>query len=245
MSLASTWSLLGNYAALLKDTTFWTALRNTAVFSVMDVPGNVILALLIALLLNRAFRGRELALSLFYMPKLLSISVLAFIWLWLYEPQWGLLNYYFSRIGIAPISWLKEPRIALPAIVVASIWWTVGNNVLLFLAGMRQISEDVYEAAEIDGATGAKAFFSITLPLLRPTSLFIVVMQVIASFQIFGQVYIMTGGGPAGSTRVLVQYIYEAGFRYFEMGYAAALSYVLFFIVMVFTALQFIVMKER
>jgi len=236
---------IANYTKLLTDETFWISLKNTLFYTTIAVPGNVILALVLAVLLNRKFRGRETSLSFFFLPRLLSVSVLAFIWLWLYEPEWGLLNIYLKKIGIPQVNWLLEPKIALPAIGVASIWWTVGYNMILFLAGMQQIPDNLYEAAWIDGATKTKAFFAITLPLLRPTALFVVVMQIIASFQIFGQVYIMTGGGPAGATRVLVQYIYESAFRFFEMGYAAALSFILFFIIMIFVTIQFLVLKEK
>lgn len=234
-----------NYLRLLEDPTFWISVRNTARFALMAVPSNVILGLLLATLLFRSFRGRELSLTCFFVPRVLSISVLAFIWMWLYEPQWGLLNYYLGRLGISPVNWLRDTAIAMPAIVVASLWWTVGHNMILFLAGMQQIPSELYEAAKVDGASSVRSFFSITLPLLRPTMLFVLVTQVIASFQIFGQVYIMTGGGPAGSTRVLVQYIYETAFSYFELGYAAALSYILFLLIIVFSILQFVFLRER
>ena len=236
---------LKNYAQMLTDQRFWTALKNTASFTLMDVPTNVVLAILLATLLNRHFRGKEISLSMVFFPRLLSISVIAFIWLWLYEPEWGLLNHYLSFLGVGPINWLRDPSVALRAVVVATVWWTVGNNVVLFMAGMQQIPTEVYEAAELDGSVGLHRFFRITLPLLRPTAQFVVIMQIIASFQIFGQVNIMTGGGPAGATRVLVQYIYETGFSYFEMGYAAALSYILFLLIMVVSVIQLVWLRER
>lgn len=233
----SGWS---NYRTLISDKTFWLSLKNTLYFTGVSSIFLIVIGLAIAVALNVKFRGREFFRALFFSPYVLSISVVAIIWLWLFQPQFGLINYYLARIfHIAPPAWLADERFAMNSIIVATIWWTVGFNIVLFLAGLQEIPEVLYEAASIDGANSWQSFWYITLPSLQRTILLVAVLQVIASFQIFGQVYIMTEGGPYGSTRVMVQYIYENAFRYFRMGYAAAMAFILFLTMAFFSFLQF------
>jgi len=148
-------------------------------------------------------------------------------------------------MGFPPVGWLSDPRLALPSIVVATLWWTAGFNMILFSAGMKQIPEEVYESARMDGAGNFTILTRITIPLLRETGVLVLVLQIIASFKVFGQSYVMTGGGPYGTTRVLVQYMYETGFNYFKLGYASAMSVVLFLVVLAVSAIQFAIFKEK
>lgn len=230
----------GNYRALACDSKFWLSLKNTLYFTGVSSTFLVVIGCAMAVALNVKFRGQQFFRALFFSTYVLSISVVATIWLWLYQPQFGLINYYLTRIfHIAPPSWLANTHLAMNSIIIVTIWWTVGFNIILFLAGLQEIPQELYEAASIDGAGGWQNFWYITLPSLRYIILLVTVLQLIASFQIFGQVYIMTGGGPYGSTRVLVQYIYENAFKYFKMGYAAAMAFVLFLIMAFFSSLQF------
>jgi multiple sugar transport system permease protein len=230
---------LSNYARMLRDNTFWKSLVNTLYFVVLSTPLLVVLGLVFAILLNRPMRGRTLFRSAIFLPYILSISVVGMLWLWLLQPRHGLLSYHLRGIPfLSEINWLGDPRIAMPSIALTTVWWTVGFNMVLFLAGLQDIPAELQDAARIDGAGRFQEFWYITLPLLKRITLFVVAMQVIRSFQIFGQVYIMTGGGPYGATRVLVQYIYESGFKYWKMGYASAMAYVLLAFIMVFTLLQ-------
>lgn len=229
---------LDNYSSLIRDKDFWSSMWHTLYFVLLSTMPLVVIGLLVALGLNMPFRWKALARGMFFFPYLLTVSVVGTIWRWLLQDQYGIVNYYMENLGLPRLHWLGDARWAMPSIAISTIWWTVGFNIVVFLAALQDIPEHLYEAARIDGATPRQSFWYITLPLLSPTTLFVVIMQVIASFQIFGQVYVMTGGGPYGSTRVLVQYIYEQGFRYFKMGYASALAYILFAVMFVFTMLQ-------
>lgn len=227
-----------NYVSLWQDDTFWSSLWHTIYFVILTTPPLVVLGLLLAVGLNIPFKGKALTRGMIFFPYLLTVSITGAIWRWMLQRNYGLVNYYLGRLGFAPLGWLTEASTAMPAVAIATIWWTVGFNVIVFLAALQDIPEQLYEAAKIDGAGGIKSFFKITLPLLKPTMFFVVIMQIIASFQVFGQVFVMTGGGPYGTTRTLVQYLYEQGFRYFRMGYASAMAYVLFLIMLILTLVQ-------
>ena len=242
------WQILGvdrpfvgtaNYQAMVRDPVFWKSLWNTLYFTLLSTPLLVALGLAFALLLNQKVRGQGFFRAAIFAPYVLSISVVALLWLWILQPRYGLLSYYFDLLGLPTVNWLSNPSYAMPAIVLTTVWWTVGFNMVIYLAGLQEIPTDVMEAASIDGATPWQKFWHVTLPMLRRITLFVTVIQVIKSFQIFGQVYIMTQGGPFGATRVLVQYIYENGFRYWRMGYASAMAYALLAIILLFTAVQF------
>jgi len=221
------------------DAVFWTSLGNTVEFVLISTPLIVVIGLAMALALNGSGRSLGLYRTAFFASYVFSVSVLTLIWGYLLQPQRGILAAFLSSLGVEPIPWLTNPSLAMPAIVMATLWWTVGFNMVLFLAGLQDIDPTLYEAAEIDGAGRLMQFRHITLPGLQRTTLMVIVLQIIASFQIFGQVYIMTRGGPGGSTRVLIQHIYESGFRDFELGYASAMSLFLFVIMFVVSFFQF------
>jgi len=221
------------------DSQFWLAFGNTIAFVLMSTPLIVGVGLGLALALNRAGRWVGLLRTLFFAPYVLSVAVLTLIWAFLLNPQLGLIGALTTWLGQEPISWLTSTSLAMPAIVVTTLWWTVGFNVVLFLAGLQDIDQSLYDAAATDGAGSLSRFWNITMPGLARTTLLVLVLQVIASFQIFGQVFIMTRGGPNGATRVSIQHIYEAGFRDFELGYASAMSVFLFLVMIAISALQF------
>lgn len=221
------------------DAQFWNSLGNTIEFVLLSTPLIVIGGLLMALSLNNSRRVTGVFRTIFFAPYVFSVAGLTLIWGFLLNPQSGILAAFLEFLRIEPIPWLTDPDLALPAIVVATLWWTVGFNMVLFLAGLQDIDPTLYEAADIDGASGWDKFRSITVPGLRRTILLVVVLQIIASFQIFGQVFIMTRGGPGGATRVLIQHIYESGFRDFSLGYASALSLFLFVVMLIVSYFQF------
>jgi multiple sugar transport system permease protein len=225
--------------ARLSDAVFWTSFGNTLKFVALSTPLIVGVGLLLALFLNRSDRSAGFFRTLFFAPYVFSVSVLTLIWGFLLNPQSGILAAFLSYFGIEPIPWLTDPQLAMPAIVVTTLWWTMGFNMVLFLAGLQDIDPSLYEAATLDGAGTWAQFRHITIPGLERTILLVAILQVIASFQIFGQVYIMTRGGPGGTTRVLIQYIYESGFRDFQLGYAAAMSLFLFVVMLLVSYFQF------
>lgn len=229
---------LENFSKMFNDPTFWSSLWHTIYFVILTVPILVILGFLMALLLNSNIYMKRLFRMLFFFPYILSITIVCSIWVFLYQPNFGIIEKIFEIIGINYTGWLLNPKTAMPAIALTTIWWTLGFNVILYLAGLQEISESVYEAATIDGANPLQKTIFITIPLLKRTHALVLVLQTMASLQIFGQVYIMTGGGPQGSTRVLIQYIYDQGFRYFRMGYAQAMALFFFAIMFVIAFIQ-------
>ncbi len=227
------------------DAVFWASLGNTIEFVLISTPLIVAVGLAMAMALNGSGRALGLYRTAFFASYVFSVSVLTLIWGYVLQPQRGILAAFLSKFGVEPIPWLTDPQLAMPAIVIATLWWTVGFNMVLFLAGLQDIDPTLYEAAEIDGAGRLMQFRHITLPGLQRTTLMVVVLQIIASFQIFGQVYIMTRGGPGGSTRVLIQHIYESGFRDFRLGYASAMSLFLFVLMFVVSFFQFRLSPEE
>jgi multiple sugar transport system permease protein len=226
------------------DSQFWASFGNTLLFTVMSTPLIVGLGLALALGLNSKGRLVGVLRTLFFAPYVLSVAVLTLIWAFLLSPELGLIGAGFEAVGLEPINWLNSTTWAMPAIVATTAWWTVGFNVVLFLAGLQDIDTTQYEAASVDGASTWEKFRYITLPGLRRTMFLVIVLQVIASFQIFGQVFIMTRGGPNGATRVAIQHIFESGFRDFELGYASAMSVFLFIVMVAVSAVQFRFMGE-
>lgn len=237
---------LDNYIGLItRDTLFWTALRNTALFAALNSPLSVLIPLGLALLVNNPLPGRGIFRSIFSTPLMISVASVSVLWVWFYNPAIGLINHYLGFAGITGHNWLQESGWSLVAIVITTVWWQSGFNMILFLAGLQDIPDHLYDAGKIDGADRWALFRYITLPGLRPTILFVGVTTIIGSFRVFGQVFFMTGGGPFDSTRTVVQHIYESGFRYFRMGSAAAVAWALFVIVVVFTLIQFRLMREQ
>jgi multiple sugar transport system permease protein len=229
---------LGNYAAILGNPEFWSVLKNTAVYTVGTVPLNMAISLGIAFFLNKKLAGKKFLRTAFFAPVVMSSVAAAVIWRWVYEPSFGLLNYCLSWFGIPAVNWLNNPTSAMFALIVMGVWKTFGFNMVLFSAGLQGIPDHYYEAAQIDGAGRWKQFWNITIPLLSPTTFFVLVMSVIGSFQVFDTVYVLTSGGPLGSTKVLVFYLYEQAFKFFDMGYASAVAYLLFAVVFILTMLQ-------
>jgi multiple sugar transport system permease protein len=230
---------LENYLRLLQDTRFHRAVANTLIFMV-GVPLNLSFALAVALLLNTKVRGQAIYRTLFYLPVVTPLVVSAIIWKWVYQGDYGLLNYYLLKFGLIEqkIFWLADPNLALPALIIMGIWTGTGAPMVIYLAGLQSIPEEMYDAARVDGANAWQRLLYITIPLLKPTTFFLVVTAVIATFQIFTEVYIMTNGGPLNRTTTIGYYLYTNAFRELDMGYATAMAFVLFGMIFVFTLLQ-------
>jgi multiple sugar transport system permease protein len=229
---------LDNYLSILTNEEFWSVLKNTAFYTLGTVPLNMVVSLAAAYVLNKKIIGRRFLRTAFFIPVIMSPVAAAVIWRWVYEPNFGMLNYVLGIFGVPSINWLNDPTAAMFALIVMGVWKSFGVNLVLFSAGLQGIPEQYYEAAQIDGAGKWRQFWNVTLPLLSPTTFFILVMSVIGSFQVFDTVYVLTSGGPLGSTKVLVFYLYEHAFKYFEMGYASAVAYLLFALVFALTLLQ-------
>jgi multiple sugar transport system permease protein len=239
------WIGLRNYIELFKDETFLKSLWNTIYFTIGTVPVGIIISLLLAVALNQHIKGTRIFRAAFFLPVIASWIAASLVWMWMYNPEFGLLNYILGLIGIKGPGWLTSLKWAMPSIIITSIWKGVGFNMLLFLAGLQGIPQIYYEAADIDGASWYRKFFHITIPLLSNTTLFVIIIAVINSFQAFDLIYMMTYGGPARTTSVLVFYLYQNAFRYFRMGYASAIAYVLFFLILIFAVVQFLLQKRR
>ncbi|MCC6729533.1 MAG: sugar ABC transporter permease [Chthonomonadales bacterium] len=236
---------LANYRALLADDLFGIAMLNTAYFALLTViPGNA-LSLLLAMGLNARIRGETALKTAFYLPVVLSVAVVAIIWRWAYSTEFGWINHYLRLLGLPPAAWLNSPKLAMPSLALMSIWWGAGGQMLIYLAGLRGIPEELYEAAMIDGAGARARFRHVTLPMLRPTLLFCLVMAVIGSSQVFGQSYILTAGGPLYSTLTVALYMYQTGFSLYRLGYACAVAYALFVVVLGITLVQFRLLYAR
>ena len=230
---------LANYTSMLTgDPYFRRSLVNTIYYTGVGIPLGMTLAFLVALLLNQQLRGITLFRTFFYLPSLVTGVAVAVLWSWLLNPQFGLINHALSLFGIEGPEWLFNTKTAMPAMIVMSLWG-IGATMLIYLAGLQGIPEHLYEAAEIDGANALQKFWAVTIPLMTPVIFFNMIVGVIASFQVFTQFYVMTNGGPANATLVYVLYLYRNAFEYFKMGYASALAWVLFFIILVLTAAQF------
>jgi len=219
---------LKNYHDLFASPLFWTALRNTSLFVIVGGPLSVLTSLGAALLVNgKLVRFKPFFRSAFFAPWVTTLVAVALVWRYIYHPQYGPLNAALSTLGVAPIDWLGNPRWAMPAIILLSVWKNFGYNMLVFLAGLQSIPEELYEAAALDGAGAWHRLRHITLPMLGPTFIFVGVVTMIASFQIFSEPYVMTAGGPLKSTLTLVLFMYEEGFRWWRLGYAASIAVVL------------------
>ena len=234
-----------NYAEALGDADMWRSLGNTLYFTVISTVPLVLVALVMAALLNIGLPAQWLWRLSYFAPYLLASTVVSLFFTWMYNPQLGLINEFLTGIGLPRVAWLNDPNVAMWAIVIATLWWTVGFNFLLYLAAMQNIPAQHYEAASLDGAGAWRQFFSITLPQLTPTTVMIVLLQILASLKIFDQVYQMTAGGPGGSTRPVVQYIFETGFTGYRLGYSAAISYIFFGLIVVISVMQFVITRRR
>ncbi|WP_373895464.1 carbohydrate ABC transporter permease [Virgibacillus sp. CBA3643] len=227
------------YFSLFTDPDFWQSLWNTTLFVILSTPGMIILALGLALLANLNTKMKTLFRSAYFVPSILSVSVISFLAIFMLQPYNGFVNNFIQLFGTsAEPFWLSNPVLAWVSIVGVTLWWTVGFNMILYLTALQDIPDHLYEAAEIDGATRWQMFKSITLPQLIPITRVILLLQILSSFKVFAQILLITNGGPGTATRPLIQYIYEMGFERYDLGYAAAMSYVLFFILLVLSIIQ-------
>jgi multiple sugar transport system permease protein len=222
----------GNYAEALSSPDFWSSLWHTIYFTILTTPPLVILAFVFALLADRAVRGRAFFRFAFFVPYVLPSAVMSLIWVWIYTPAIGLAEGWLGAIGITAPNWLGDPAWAMPSIAISTVWWTLGFNFVLYLAGLQDIPRELYEAAALDGAGPWQQIRLITIPLLARTTTLVAVLQVIASLKIFDQIYIMTSGGPNFSTRPALEYIYDQSFTNLRIGYGSAVSMLLFLVIL-------------
>lgn len=233
------WVGVENYVKAFKDPLLHKALVNTLYYVVVTVPAGIVFSLALALAMNQQLRGIVFYRAIFFLPTITSAVAISLMWAWMYNPEFGIINSLLKFIGIRGPKWLASPTWAMPAIMIMSIWRGLGYNMLLFLAGLQGIPKEFYEAAEIDGADAWQRFLHVTFPLLSPTTFMIAVLSIIGAFQVFEYSYVMTRGGPLYSTLTVVLLIYQRGFETFEMGYASALAYILFAIILLLTLFQF------
>lgn len=233
------WVGLGNYEALLADRTFRMAVVNTLYFTAVSVPLNIVISLLVALALSQGVRFENGYRALYFMPTVTSSVVIAVVWGWLLNPEFGLVNQVLSLLGIHGPGWIGSMEWAMPSVILVAVWHGVGYNMVIFLAGLKNISRELYEAAKVDGASALQRFRFVTVPMVSPTTFFILIMAVIGSFQVFNIVFMMTRGGPADSTQVLLLRMYQVGFQFLKLGQAAAISWILFALILAATLLQF------
>lgn len=230
---------LENFNKILQDKVFWISLKNSFLYTLYVVPTVVILSFLIAVALNKNTRFFRTLRVFYFIPTVTSSVAINFVWLWFFNPEYGLLNTILGFLGIKKIFWLTDPKIALFSLALVGIWGSLSYNIILFLAGLQNIPSTYYEAAFLDGASRKDVVIHITLPLMTPIIFFVLIMQIISSIQMFESVFIMTRGGPGYSTYTLVYYIYRNGFNWFRMGYGTSLSWILYFILLFLTIIQF------
>lgn len=234
-----------NYAEAFVDPKMWQSMGNTVWFTLLSTVPLVVIALAMAALVDRGIPGQWLWRLSFFMPFLLASTVISQIWVWIFNPQVGAANNILEFFGLEPLAWLQNPETNMLSIVIATVWWTVGFNFLLYLAAMQNIPPQQYEAASLDGAGAWRQFWSITLPQLGPATVLILILQILASLKLFDQAYQMLGGVASDTTRSIVQYIYEAGFVSYRFGYSAAISYVFFALIVILGVAQALITRRR
>ncbi|MFI9461026.1 carbohydrate ABC transporter permease [Streptomyces xiamenensis] len=239
LTLAGT-SFVGfdNYAEAFGDAAVWNALGNTLFFTLITTVPLVLIALAMALLVHTGLAGQWLWRLAFFAPYLLPVAVVTLIWQWVYQPDLGLANQLLQALGFGPVGWLSDEAVAMWAIALLTVWWTVGFNFLLYLAALQSLPDTLFEAAALDGAGAWRRLWSITLPQLRRTTVLVGMLQVLASLKVFDQIYILTKGGPSDSTRPILEYIYDVGFTGYRLGYASAISYLFFALIIVISIAQ-------
>lgn len=234
-----TFAGIDNYVTLLtNDAIFRQVMGNTVYFVAGVVPLSIVLSLLLALAMNSGLRGISIFRAIFFIPVITSSVAVAMLWRWLYNTDYGLINTGLAAIGLPYIPWLSSTEWAMPAVIIMAVWKNLGYNMVIYLAGLQGIPATLYEAAALDGAGAWARFRDITLPMLGPTTFFILVISIINSFQVFDLAFILTQGGPGIATNTIVMYIYNQGFQYFQMGYAAAIAWILFIAIFVITLVQ-------
>lgn len=235
----TTWAGLQNYINIFSDKIFRAAIGHTVYYTLLTLVPTIVLSLLLAVALNKKIPGQGVFRTLFYLPHILSMVAVSLSWGYLYNAQAGIINRMLKAIGLQPVGWLTDPKVAMISVAIMSVWGALGYNSLLFLAGLQNIPTYLYEAAQIDGATRTQQFFRITLPQLRPTTFYIFIMCCIHSFEVFGQVFILTGGGPSDSTTTIAHQVYRNGFEYYKMGYASAEAVILLIIILTITVINY------
>jgi multiple sugar transport system permease protein len=228
-----------NYKEAIHDPYFWKALGVTCRYVVWIIPTQLIVSMLLGLGMHAMTRGQRTIRAMLFLPGMFSIAVTGILWQWFYNQEFGLFNSLFHWIGLPGVPWLSSINLAMPSIVLMTLWWTVGGSAAVVLTGLQQIPRQIHEAASIDGANAWQSFWQITLPMLKPVLLFMVVMNTIGAFQMFAQSMILTGGGPEMSTRGVVSLIYDTAFANYRLGYGAAISWLLFLFIAAFSFLQF------
>lgn len=228
-----------NYITLIHDKEFRDSLVHTLVYVIGTVPVGVFLSLVLANVLNSKIKGTNFFRTAYMIPYITSMVAVATVWKWLFNTEYGVINSVLGFLGAFEPPWLTKEGWAMFSLIIVGIWKNLGYNMILYIAGLQNISESIYEAAEIDGANAFQKFFNIKIPMLRNTTIFVTIMATIGSFQVFDLVYVMTDGGPANSTSVIVYYIYQNSFLFFKQGYASAIAYVLFIIILIITGIQF------
>jgi multiple sugar transport system permease protein len=239
----------GNYTRFFQDKYFWEALWHTTWFVIISVPLLVAVPLCLGILANRRHRFKKFLRIAYYVPTVLSVAVISRLARWFFDPYWGTLSYLLHDLGILPpgveIMWFQNVGLIWTVVTTITVWWTIGFSMMLVISALQDIPEQLYEAAELDGAGKARQLFGITLPLLKPVTYLILLLQTIASFKIFGQIQLITGGGPGTATRPLIQYIYDSAFRQNDLGYGAAMSYALFTILVVLSYIQLRIQRKK
>ncbi|MFE2263067.1 carbohydrate ABC transporter permease [Streptomyces griseosporeus] len=234
-----------NFTEAFRDAEMWRALGHTLWFTVLSTVPLVAVALGMALLVHTGLPSQWVWRLAFFAPYLLPVGVVSLLWIWLYQPDLGLLNHLLRLFGAGPVAWLSDESVAMWAIVLTTLWWTVGFNFLLYLAALQAVPDHLYEAAALDGAGAWRRLWSITLPQLGRITAVVTVLQILASLKVFDQVYLLTKGGPDGSTRPVVEYVYDVGFTGYRLGYASAVSYVFFALVLLASAAQYAALRRR
>lgn len=234
-----------NYTDAVQDQFFWMAAQATGKFALLMVPSVIILGTALALGMNAMSKGRDMVRALIYLPSMLNVAATGILWQWFFNNEFGLFNYLIKQAGGQQVPWLTDVNWAMPSIVIMSLWWTVGGTSVVILTALQQIPRMFFEAAALDGATNQQVFWKVMIPLLKPVLLFVFVTTTIGSFQMFGQAMILTGGGPTFSTRGMVQFMFETAFNGFRFGYGAAISWLLFAGILIFSILQARVLKSQ
>ena len=231
---------LQNYRDMATDSSYLRSIVNTAYFTGVSVPFSMAIGLGVALLLNMPLRARGFLRTLYFLPFVTPFVVVAIIWKWLYNGDYGLFNYYLLKLHVigSPLHWLSDRNLAMPSVIMMSIWSGVGFSMVVYLAALQAVPEELYEAAKVDGAGRLSRLRHVTIPMLRPTTLFLLVIGIIGSFQVFTQIFVMTSGGPVERTTTMVYYIYKSAFTFYKFGYASTLAFGLFALLFVFTLIQ-------
>lgn len=236
---------IANYSEAIQDAALWQALGNTAVFTLLTVVPLVVLSFVLAYLVYIGLPGQWLWRLSFFAPYLLPVSVTVALWQWMFQPDFGLLNGLLQRSGLAQLGFISEEGLAMFSVALVTVWWTIGFNFLLYLSALNNIPDHLYEAASIDGAGPWRRLISITIPMINRTTVMIVMLQILASLKVFEQIFLLTNGGPNGSTRSVLEYIYDVGFTGYRLGYASAISYLFFALILIISIVQLRVMNRK